>query len=461
MKKPELLLFFIFFFFASCSPSKTDLISKVSFFKDYADTITVNKARHLKYNKLTDTKLGFNDATFWFRIDLNKEDLKNEEVFLEINETYLKHISLFNSNNELLYTSSEPIVTSNYSIHLENPTSVIYAKVAFAKQSYININAYSKSRFESNKMQSLIQKGGFYVLVLLIFFINLLLAYFFRNSIFLWYIFFQLNVNFGIALYDNTLANFISSDHISYLLGLNYLLTPISCALFCVEFLRVKEFYPKMVLNYKILAVLITCFVTAFFITKDFKMLSYSEALSTFIYLSTWFLGFLLLKKVPYAKYYVLGYSALIITGVLYSLSVTYGIHFFPLTINFLKVGVLIEILIFTFALMQKAKTVLQENEQMRMQLNEFIRQLKENQPQEEQKDQPTLFEDKLVAIAQKYDLTERETDILLQISNGLGNIQIADKLFISVNTVKYHTKNLYEKLGINKRTEITPKLFE
>lgn len=460
MKKPGLLLFFIILF-ASCSLSKTDLITRISFHKDYTDTVTINNAPHINYKKLTSTKLGFNDAAFWFRIDLNKENLENKAVFLEIDETYLKHISLFNSNKELLYTNLEPVTTSNYGIYLENTTPVIYAKVVFEKQAYININAYSKSQFESNKAQALIQKGGFYVLVLLIFVINLLLAYFFKNSIFLWYIFFQLNVNIGIALYDNTLANFVGTDHISYLLGLNYLLTPISCALFCVKFLQVKEFYPKMVLTYIILAVLITCFVTAFFITKDFMMLSYAEIFSTFIYLSTWILGFFLLKKVPYAKYYVLGYSALIITGVLYSLSVTYGIHFFPLTINFLKMGVLLEILIFTFALMQKAKTVLQENEQMRMQLNNFVAQLKENQPKEEQKDLPTLFEDKLIAIAEKYGLTERETDVLLQISNGLGNTEIAEKLYVSVNTVKYHTRNLYDKLHISKRTEITSKLFE
>src|SRR5690606_22155513 len=97
-----------------------------------------------------------------------------------------------------------------------------------------------------------------------------------------------------------------------------------------------------------------------------------------------------------YAKYYVLGYSALIISGVLYSLSVTYGIHFFPLTINSLKAGVLIEILIFTYALIQKAKTVLQENEQMSMQLKDFVRHLKENEKKEEQEGLPNLFEDKL-----------------------------------------------------------------
>lgn len=170
MKRPELLLLFILL--AGCSSPKTNLISEISFFKDDADTVTIENAVDVHYRKLTDTRLGFNDAVFWFRIDLNEENLKKEEVVLEIDETYLSHISLFSSDKEPLYSNSTPITTSSYSIYLEYPTPVIYAKVVFAKQPYININAYSKSQFESNKIQSLIQKGGFYVLVFLIFVIN-------------------------------------------------------------------------------------------------------------------------------------------------------------------------------------------------------------------------------------------------------------------------------------------------
>ncbi|MCP4419305.1 MAG: response regulator transcription factor [Chloroflexi bacterium] len=38
-------------------------------------------------------------------------------------------------------------------------------------------------------------------------------------------------------------------------------------------------------------------------------------------------------------------------------------------------------------------------------------------------------------------------------IAAGLKNKEIAAQLFISLNTVHYHTKNLYSKLGVNKRT--------
>jgi len=45
--------------------------------------------------------------------------------------------------------------------------------------------------------------------------------------------------------------------------------------------------------------------------------------------------------------------------------------------------------------------------------------------------------------------LTKREKEILLLITEGLTNIQIGEKLFISIDTVESYRKNLYSKLGV------------
>lgn len=54
-----------------------------------------------------------------------------------------------------------------------------------------------------------------------------------------------------------------------------------------------------------------------------------------------------------------------------------------------------------------------------------------------------------------KYDISEREKEVVNLLINGRSNKEIADKLFISVNTVKTHIKNIYEKLEINSRYEL------
>lgn len=50
--------------------------------------------------------------------------------------------------------------------------------------------------------------------------------------------------------------------------------------------------------------------------------------------------------------------------------------------------------------------------------------------------------------------LTQRETEVLQKLAQGLDNQRIADALSIEVRTVKFHTKNIYEKLQVKNRTE-------
>ena len=50
--------------------------------------------------------------------------------------------------------------------------------------------------------------------------------------------------------------------------------------------------------------------------------------------------------------------------------------------------------------------------------------------------------------------LSSREYEILQEISNGLSNKEIADKLFVSESTVKTHVSNLFIKLNAKRRTQ-------
>lgn len=50
--------------------------------------------------------------------------------------------------------------------------------------------------------------------------------------------------------------------------------------------------------------------------------------------------------------------------------------------------------------------------------------------------------------------LTQKEYKILEGLCEGKTNQQLADSLFVSVNTVKTHIKNIYEKMNTNTRTE-------
>ena len=61
-------------------------------------------------------------------------------------------------------------------------------------------------------------------------------------------------------------------------------------------------------------------------------------------------------------------------------------------------------------------------------------------------------------AALQRAGISGREYEVLEGMAQGLSNQEIADKLFLSVNTVKTHTSNLFVKLDARRRTQAIQK---
>lgn len=55
--------------------------------------------------------------------------------------------------------------------------------------------------------------------------------------------------------------------------------------------------------------------------------------------------------------------------------------------------------------------------------------------------------------------LTKREAQVMALVHQGLSNKQIAEQLFISLNTLKVHIRNLYGKMGVENRTQAILKM--
>ena len=54
--------------------------------------------------------------------------------------------------------------------------------------------------------------------------------------------------------------------------------------------------------------------------------------------------------------------------------------------------------------------------------------------------------------------ISKRELEVINLIAQGLSNQEIADTLFVSLNTIKTHSSNIFEKLDVKRRTQAVEK---
>jgi DNA-binding CsgD family transcriptional regulator len=58
----------------------------------------------------------------------------------------------------------------------------------------------------------------------------------------------------------------------------------------------------------------------------------------------------------------------------------------------------------------------------------------------------------------QEFELSPREKEVITLLAGGNNYQQIADQLFISVDTVRHHIKNIYKKLHVHTQSEAVAK---
>lgn len=58
----------------------------------------------------------------------------------------------------------------------------------------------------------------------------------------------------------------------------------------------------------------------------------------------------------------------------------------------------------------------------------------------------------------EKLNVSKREVEVLQLMAQGMSNQEIAERLFVSLSTVKTHSNNLFEKLDVKRRTQAIEK---
>ena len=75
---------------------------------------------------------------------------------------------------------------------------------------------------------------------------------------------------------------------------------------------------------------------------------------------------------------------------------------------------------------------------------------------------EPNIIEDRIAKNGDLLDpLSDRELEVLRLLAAALSYREIAEELFVSINTVKAHTKNIYSKMGVHGRMQAAQRAKE
>jgi DNA-binding CsgD family transcriptional regulator len=78
-----------------------------------------------------------------------------------------------------------------------------------------------------------------------------------------------------------------------------------------------------------------------------------------------------------------------------------------------------------------------------------------EREPRQTAPDDDTTFETNLASLGKRYYLTEREQEVVRLLAQGRSRIAIAQKLYLSENTVRTYVKSVYSKLDIHSKQDL------
>jgi len=161
-----------------------------------------------------------------------------------------------------------------------------------------------------------------------------------------------------------------------------------------------------------------------------------------------WVSGIYLLKKNLYAKFFVIAYSLLLFMAYDYFVSPLFDLWSANISSLTIKFGGVFEVLVLTYAIVFRMNTLNKEYHILEKALSDYLQKI---ESLSNQLHKLKMGEDNPLSYA---NLSTREIDVLTLLSEGKLNKEIAETLNISNNTVKFHIKNIYSKLGVSSRKD-------
>ncbi|WP_133574818.1 7TM diverse intracellular signaling domain-containing protein [Pedobacter metabolipauper] len=404
-----------------------------------------------------------NNGPYLFKISMPDKS-STEDCILLIENEHLDTVELYKKQADSLVLlavkgnsfSHDDSRSGFPEFRLSGNLKEYYIKTTFKKDVSFTVQINTLAAVDKMIIKVFFLLGLYYGISLMFFFLNLCLFIYLRDKSFIYYCAFQLFIVLSIA-YADGLLTFITPgpwmlNHADIPLHLGM---AISGSLFAHTFLTTTYLHKKIWIVAGILTLILISFTLSIIFNNYFLFLT--GELVTFIVLCFyWVAGLLQFKVNIYSRFFVIGYGAFLIFAIDYFILRKFGIFYLDVYSGQIKTGSIIEMLVLTIAIIFRIKTLREENLHYRLEIDQYMRRVFQLQTEATE-----TINDLFRKVQLKYKLSDREIEVLHGITDGLTNNQIADKIFLSTSTIKFHTRNIFEKMEITNRTQALGRLHE
>lgn len=427
MKHKFLLLFLLysFCFFAQ---------NEVYVFKDINKEYTIENITSADFRKIEGTlKDKYSDAYYWFKIP---KTTKHLDYIFSLNSVYIKEV--------FAYKNGQPfngLMNQRFKAFRFNGADDVYIRVAPFLKWYIPFRLSKESDYYLNENLAISFNGFYYGFSLLVILYSFVYYFSFKDDTYLYYALLLVAIVLGFFIIDGTYNFFkINQSFVNTVNALNYVLLSYFSAKFVDSFLFLKKPFPKLRKCAYALGSLIVMVSLAFIFTGFHYFYIALGILTTILFFIFWVVGIVLFRKNLYIKILVIGFALLLFSVFDSFIMTNLGSGILKNNNTTMKVGGFIQIIVLWFAVIGRERVLRQENDIMKKEIVSFSEKLDTN---------PLNVEDAIRT------LSKREKEIFDLITVGKSNKEISNELHISINTVKFHIKNIYEKLNIKSRKEV------
>lgn len=362
-------------------------------------------------------------------------------------------------------------IQTRYPIYYYVPSSPsFYLNIKDANPQGLEIFTNELRQFGQTASHIVLYFSMYYGLAIMVILFNFIFYLIFLDARFISYSLLHISL-FLTFFYEDGMFYYFSDQQwvLPYFSIWNTSITCFLAAIFTYYFLELRKYNPPF---------LKVVFVTGSILLVNVILYTLTD-LHIFKYLtkSIWFalpaycfyLAGSMFRSSPYARFLLINFGLIVLVGAGYAIYRHYGLPYFSVfNVQSLRFVSAIEIIVISFALIFKVRTLREENARYKIELRHYLSLLRMDKELEYEKNKSkqqmdvseseTVSDDRdklmMVEIQEQYHLTDRELEVLTCIWKGDSNKEIADTLFVSVHTVKYHVSKLYSKLDVNSRSE-------